>query len=100
MKCANCNADAFYVYKITLTKEILYCPKHLPSFLNDRKNAGLLPTTETYKTIVEEGKQNLAAPVDKPVAEEIPVAEPEPIPTPTPTKKPTKKAATKNAPNS
>ena len=37
MKCANCDADAFYVYKLTLNKDILYCAKHLPAFLEDRK---------------------------------------------------------------
>ena len=99
MKCANCAADAFYIYKLTLNKEILYCRKHLPAFLEDRRKAGLLQTTDTYKTIVEEGKQNLAAPVVEAVVEE-PVAEPETTPTPTPKKKTTKKAATKNAPNS
>lgn len=81
MKCANCETDAFYVYKLTLTKDILYCAKHLPSFLENRRKAGLLQTTDTYKTIVEDGKNNLAT---------------EPIPTPTPSKKPTKKPATKN----
>ena len=91
MKCANCDADAFYVYKLTLNKDILYCAKHLPAFLEDRKNAGLLPTTETYKTIVEEGIKNLAT---------EPEVEPTPTPTPTPSKKPTKKAATKNDTNS
>ena len=96
MKCANCDADAFYIYKLTLNKEILYCRKHLPAFLEDRRKAGLLQTTDTYKAIVEEGKQHLA---EEPVVEEV-VAEPEPTPTPTSKKKTAKKAATKNAPNS
>ena len=82
MKCANFDADAFYVYKLTLTKDILYCAKHLPSFLENRRKAGLLQTTDTYKTIVEDGKKNLST-------EETPT-------TPTPSKKPTKKPATKN----
>jgi hypothetical protein len=86
MKCANCESDAFYVYKLTLTKDILYCAKHLPSFLENRRKAGLLQTTDTYKIIVEDGKKNLST-------EEIPT-------TPTPSKKPTKKPATKNDTNS
>ena len=92
MKCANCDADAFYIYKLTLNKEILYCRNHLPAFLEDRRKAGLLQTTETYQNIIEEGKQNLATPE--------PVVEPETTPTTTPKKKTVKKAATKNADNS
>ena len=100
MKCANCNNDAVYIYRITMKKEILYCTKHIPSFLRDRKNAGLIPTTDIYKTKVEEGMKTFAAPEPEVVVEETPVAEPETIPTPTPKKKTTKKAATKNAINS
>lgn len=46
MKCANCDRDAFYIYQITKQKEILYCGKHLPNFLESRRKAGLLKTTE------------------------------------------------------
>jgi hypothetical protein len=105
MNCANCNSDALYVYQITLGTEILYCDKHLPAFLNDRKNAGLLPTTDAYKAIISNYTSPVveAAPVEEPAAE--PVAEdvaPDTDSTPTPTtaKKTVKKAATKNASNS
>jgi hypothetical protein len=86
MKCANCDADAFYVYKLTVTKDILYCAKHLPSFLENRRKAGLLQTTDTYKIIVEDGKKNLNT-------EETPT-------TTTPKKTTAKKPATKNDDNS
>lgn len=49
MKCANCDKDAFYVYQITKQKEVLYCGKHLPNFLEPRRKAGLLKTTEQLK---------------------------------------------------
>lgn len=46
MKCSNCDRDAFYLYQITKQKEIPYCGKHLPNFLEPRRKAGLLKTTE------------------------------------------------------
>ena len=91
-----------YVYKLTLTKEIIYCVKHLPSFLADRKNAGLLLTTDAFKESLAkvQGKPTpVAEPVAETVAEEV-APEPETTPTPTPKKKPIKKAATKNASDS
>lgn len=100
MKCANCDADAFYIYRLTLEKEILYCKKHLPSFLEDRRKAGLLPTTDTYNNLVEEGKKNFSTVTSELPAEEAPVAEPKTTPTPTLKKTTAKKAATKNANNS
>jgi hypothetical protein len=38
-----------FEYKITKQESILYCGKCLPSFLNDRKKAGLLTITQHYK---------------------------------------------------
>ena len=46
MKCANCLNDAMYVYRITKTESVYYCGKDLPSFLEDRRKAGLLNITE------------------------------------------------------
>ena len=46
MKCANCDRDAFYIYQITKQVEVFYCGKHLPNFLEPRRKAGLLKTTE------------------------------------------------------
>lgn len=48
MKCANCDRDAMFEYKITKNKSIFYCGKDLPSFLGERKLAGLLQITAAY----------------------------------------------------
>ena len=48
MKCANCLNDAMYVYRITKTESVYYCGKDLPSFLEDRRKAGLLNITEAF----------------------------------------------------
>lgn len=98
MKCANCNNDAFYIYSITLNSQVLYCNLHLPKFLEQAKKAGLLKTTESLKSAIEEGLKNIAvAPSEtEPVTE----SEPETTTTPTSTKKTVKKTETKNAPNS
>ena len=93
MKCASCNKDAFYIYAITDKTQILYCHKHLPSFLEKAKKAGLLKTTEAYETVIEEGLKNIsitavetpAEVVEEPVVEEATV--------PKPKKKATKKKA-------
>lgn len=92
MTCANCSADALYIYQLTASRQIFYCNKHLPSFLAQAKRAGLLKTTDAYKSIVEEGLKNIAVQpeespevVDEPVVEETPV--------PKPKKKATKKKA-------
>ena len=49
MKCANCDRSAFYVYQITKQVEVFYCGKHLPNFLEARRKAGLLKTTDQLK---------------------------------------------------
>lgn len=49
MKCINCDLRAMFEYKISKVESILYCGKCLPSFLNERKKAGLLTITEEYK---------------------------------------------------
>jgi hypothetical protein len=48
MKCANCDKDAMFEYRVTHTKSIFYCNKDLPSFLEMRKKAGLLKITSEY----------------------------------------------------
>lgn len=48
MKCANCPDNAMYVYRITKTESVYYCGKDLPSFLEDRRKAGLLNITEAF----------------------------------------------------
>jgi len=96
MKCANCEKDAFYIYQITLNSQVLYCNLHLPKFLEQAKKAGLLKTTESLKSVIEEGLKNIVVTPTEPTPE----VEPETTPTPTPKTKPTKKTATKNASDS
>jgi len=72
MKCANCDSDALYVYRVTLNKSVYYCGKDLPKFLEDRKKAGLLQLTEQFKV-----EHDLAIKTLKPiVVEETVVEEP------------------------
>jgi hypothetical protein len=49
MQCSNCKLDAMFEYRVTKSKSIFYCGKDLPSFLNERKKAGLLTITEENK---------------------------------------------------
>jgi hypothetical protein len=72
MKCANCDRDAFYVYQITKQKEVLYCGKHLPNFLEPRRKAGLLKTTEQLK--IE--RDSAIAILSDDTPEEVPVPKP------------------------
>jgi hypothetical protein len=62
---------AHYVYRITQDSGIPYCDKHLPKFLESRKKAGLLETTESWKTVVDENIPNIVYTPD--VTEETPV---------------------------
>jgi len=94
MKCANCDRDAFYIYQITLNSQVLYCNVHLPKFLDQAKKAGLLKTTESLKSVIEEGLKNITE-TPQEVVEEV-----ETETTPISKKKPTKKPATKNASDS
>ena len=49
MKCANCDKEAAFEYRLTLEKSLFYCGKDLPAFLEGRKKAGLLKVTQQYK---------------------------------------------------
>lgn len=60
MKCANCLNDAMYVYRITKTESVYYCGKDLPSFLEDRRKAGLLNITEAFIEAKEEVVETLS----------------------------------------
>jgi len=84
MKCANCDANALYVYRVTLNKSLYYCGKDLPKFLEERKKAGLLKLTDQFKV-----EHDSAIELLKPTAVEEPVLEEK-----TPAKK---KASTKKA---
>lgn len=49
MKCANCNNDAQYVYRLTDSLGTPYCDKDLPRFLLERKTSGALETTAAFE---------------------------------------------------
>jgi len=65
MKCANCSTDAMYVYRITKTESVYYCGKDLPSFLEDRRKAGLLNITQALIEAKEEVVEILSVPKKK-----------------------------------
>lgn len=65
MKCANCSKDAMYVYRITKSKSVYYCGKDLPSFLEDRRKAGLLNITEAFTEAKESVVETLSVPKKK-----------------------------------
>jgi len=48
MKCANCESDALYEYRVTKGHSLFYCNKCLPKFLTERKKAGLLTITPKF----------------------------------------------------
>jgi hypothetical protein len=54
-----------YVYRITKTKSIHYCGKDLPSFLEDRRKAGLLNITEAFTEAKEAVAETLSVPKKK-----------------------------------
>ena len=61
MACSSCNNLSHYVYRITEKVGIEYCERCLPKFLEERKKAGLLETTNNFKSIVEEGLKNITS---------------------------------------
>jgi len=46
MLCANCDKPAMFEYRLTQDTSIFYCGKDLPTFLNERRKAGLLAITD------------------------------------------------------
>jgi len=60
MKCANCVNDAMYVYRITKLDSVYYCGKDLPSFLEDRRKAGLLSITAAFTEAKESVVETLS----------------------------------------
>lgn len=68
MKCANCDRDALYVYQINKHVEIFYCGSDLPNFLEVRRRAGLLKTTEQLKIEKEAALEALSSTSSEPKA--------------------------------
>jgi len=78
VKCANCSNDALYVYQVTESFGINYCQYHLPRFLHDQRNGGLLAApvqSEPELPVVEEAPKTKK----KAVAEETPVVDEVPL---------------------
>jgi hypothetical protein len=80
--CVNCNNDSAWAYEITPSQIIPYCSLHLPRFLNDRKNAGLLKRSDEMVQEQSDAFETLAPKsskkTSKAVVEETPVVE-EPV---------------------
>ena len=84
--CANCTSPAAWIYEITPSHTIPYCSVHLPKFLNDRKNAGLLKRSDEMVQEQSDAFEALAPKSSKksskatvveetPVVEEVPAEE-------------------------
>jgi hypothetical protein len=58
--CANCSNDAFYIYQVNESFGISYCSYHVPRFLQDQKNAGLLKTTAEFNKAQADALASLA----------------------------------------
>jgi hypothetical protein len=71
MKCANCNKDAMYEYKITTDKSVFYCGSDLPAFLEARKKAGLLTLTSKNSESLTSALDVLSTPTpEAPIVED------------------------------
>ena len=82
MKCSNCDRTALFEYRLTSSKSVFYCDFDLPSFLEQRKRAGLLAITEDYTKAAQSALESVAF-----------VPEPVKIETEKPKKKSTKKSS-------
>jgi hypothetical protein len=80
LKCANCDREALYLYQLGDSFKLYFCQSHLPHFLWENRDAGLLgipaediieePVVDTSKS-----KKKSADPVVEEVPEEEPVTE-------------------------
>lgn len=86
--CVNCQNPSVFIYEISSSHTILYCSLHLPRFLMDKKNAGLLKRSDEMVQEQSDAfgvlspknskKSSKAAVVEEvPVVEETPVVEEE-----------------------
>ena len=72
MKCANCDKNALFMYRMTRNKALYYCGKDLPKFLDERRRAGLLAITEEFTKEKELALEILSTP--DPEEESTPIA--------------------------
>ena len=84
--CANCTSESVWIYEITPSHVIPYCSTHLPKFLNNSKNAGLLKRSDEMVQEQSDAFEALAPKSSKksskatvveetPVVEEVPAEE-------------------------
>ena len=62
MICSNCKSEADFVYEITTAVGVPYCNAHLPKFLEMRKKADLLKTTEEWESKTQEAVEAVSTP--------------------------------------
>ena len=60
MKCANCDKEALFEYKISKMTSVFYCGRDLPSFLDERRKAGLLTITDAHEDLIESAIEKLS----------------------------------------
>ncbi len=85
--CANCNNSSTFVYEISPSHTIFYCSAHLPRFLNEKKNAGLLKRSDemvqeqsdAFEALSPKTTKKASAKktevIEEPIVEETPVVE-------------------------
>ena len=83
--CVNCTNDSVWTYEITPSQTIPYCSLHLPRFLSDRKNAGLLKRSDemiqeqsdAFEALAPKSSKKTSKAVveETPVVEEVPAEE-------------------------
>jgi hypothetical protein len=83
--CANCVNDALYTYRVTDDFGIDYCQYHLPRFLANNKQSGLVtiipaaptqtetPVEETPEPVKTSKTKKSTPVVEEPAVEETPV---------------------------
>lgn len=72
-KCANCQRDAAFQYRVTDTFKILYCEYHLPKFVYRAGRSGMVTPIESVVEAPKPSKKTVK--VSAPVEEETPVVE-------------------------
>jgi len=77
--CANCENTSVWIYEITPAHTIPYCSTHLPKFLNDQKNAGMLKRSEEMVQDTSDAFEALSSKPTKKSAKKAEVVEETPV---------------------
>jgi hypothetical protein len=77
MTCVSCGNAAEFIYEISPVHTIPYCFNHLPKFLQNQKNAGMLKTPDDFAAAKADAVAALDAAAAKKAkkAKEAPVEE-------------------------